>query len=345
MKKKAKYPSIKDIAREAGVAISTVSSVINKSKPVREETRQKVLKAVAKLNYRPNIIARGLRIKSTRAVGVIVPDISNPFFAQVIRGMEEVARSRGYTLILGCTFYNIDEEERQTDILLHQFIDGLIFFCGYNSYEHIKLINNQKIPVVVVDREIGDPEIPSVLIDNVSAMEKAVNYLCSHGHKKIGYFTFSFEKQTTVRNRYIGYCNGLRKNNIPYDPRFVVVEDSLRLHEMEGTYEVAKKFLQKGEIPTAFITASDFFAYGLVKAIKEKGYRIPQDISVVGFDNIAFSEFVDPPLTTIKQPKKKMGEKAMNLLLDIVEGISVKERNIVLQTEIIERGSVGPPPK
>lgn len=345
MKKRIKHPSIKDIAKEAGVAISTVSNVINETRFVKKDTREKVLKAVEKLNYRPNIIARGLRIKSTKAVGVIVPDIANPFFSQVIRGMEEVARNRGYTLILGCTFYNVEEEKRQTDILLHQFIDGLIFFCGYNSYEHIKMVNNQKVPVVVVDREIGDPKIPSVLINNTSAMEMAVDYLCSFGHRKIGYLTFSFDKQTTVRNRYTGYCNGLKKNKIPYSPNFVIIEDSLRLREIEGTYNVVKGFLEKGEIPTAFITASDFFAYGLVKAIKEHGYKIPQDISVIGFDNIIFSEFIDPPLTTVKQPKKSMGSKAMNLLLDIVEGIKVREKNIVLQTEIIERSSVGPPPK
>jgi len=344
MKKKTKHPSIKDVAKEAGVAISTVSNVINETRFVKEEISNKVLKAIKKLNYRPNIIARGLRTKSTKTVSIILPDIGSPFFAQVIKGMEEVARNRGYTLILGCTFYNIEEEELQMNVLLDKFIDGLIFFCGYDKYEHIKKINDQKIPVVVIDREIDDPNIPSVMINNTLAMETAVDYLCSFNHREIGYLTFSFENQTTVRNRYIGYCNGLKKNKISYNPKFVIIDDSVRLNEIEGTYNIVKKFLENGEkIPTAFITMADFFAYGLIKALKEKGYRIPRDVSIIGFDNIIFSGFVDPPLTTVKQPKKLMGSTAMNLLLDIVEGREVKEKNIILPTEIIERGSVGPP--
>lgn len=345
MKNKFKSPSIKDIAKEAGVVISTVSNVINKTRFVKPETRNKVLKAIKKLNYRPNIIARGLRTKSTRAIGVIVPDISSPFFSQVIRGMEEVARNRGYTLILGCTFYDVEEEERQMNVLIDQFIDGLIFFCGFNNYDHIKKINERKVPVVVIDREVNDPKIPSVLINNALAMEMAVDYLCSFGHKEIGYLTFSFKEQGTVRKRYTGYCNGLKKNKIQYNPKFVIIDESIRLREIEGTYTVVKKFLEKGYVPTAFITIADFLAYGLIKALKEEGYKIPSDISVVGFDNIVFSNFVDPPLTTVKQPKKLMGSKAMSLLLDIVEGKKIKNKNIVLPTQIVERESVGPPPR
>jgi len=344
MKKKLNRSSIKDVAREAKVSISTVSSVINKTKFVSEEKQERVLEAVKKLNYKPNIIARGLRTKSTKTVGIIVPDIGSPFFAQIIKGMEEVARNRGYTLILGCTFYSIEEEERQMNVLLDQLIDGLIFFCGYDKYEHIKKINDQKIPVVVIDREIDDLNIPSVMINNTLAMETAVDYLCSFSHREIGYLTFSFENQTTVRKRYIGYCNGLKKNKISYNPKFVIIDDSVRLNEIEGTYNIVKKFLENGgKIPTSFITMADFFAYGLIKALKEDGYRIPRDVSIIGFDNIIFSGFVDPPLTTVKQPKKLMGSTAMNLLLDIVEGREVKEKNIILPTEIIERDSVGPP--
>jgi len=341
MNRKLKNSSIKDIAREAGVAISTVSNVMNKKRFVKKKTRDKVLKAIKKLNYRPNIIARGLRTKSTRAIGVIVPDIGNPFFSQVIKGMEEIAVKRQYTLILGCTFYSKYEEERQMNILLDQFIDGLIFFCGYNEYEHIKRINDQNIPVVLVDREIDDHKIPSVLIDNKLAMEAAVEYLCKFGHKKIGYITFSFKNQTTVKNRYIGYCNGLKKNNISYYPEFVLIDESIRLEETKGTYNIIKRFLKRKVLPTAFIVSADIFAYGLIKALKEEGYNIPGDISIIGFDNIVFSEFVDPPLTTVKQPKKEMGLTAMNLLLDIVEEKKVRNKNITLPTKIIERGSVG----
>jgi len=342
MKKKIIRSSIKDVAKEAGVSISTVSSVINKNKFVSEEREKRVLAAIKKLKYRPNIIARGLRIKSTRAVGVILPDIAQPFFAQVIRGMEEAARKRNYTLILGCSFYDISEEERQINILINQFVDGIIFFCGFDSHDHIRMVHDSGIPVVVTDREIGNTHIPSVLIDNSLAMEQAIDYLAGFGHREIGYLSFGFDNQTTARKRYEGYLSGLKKNGLKFNPEQVIIDDSIRMNEFSGTYNVVKELLKKKNMPTAFATLADYLAIGLIKALKEMGYRIPEDISVVGFNNEIVSQFSEPPLTSVKQPKKLMGKTAMDLLLDMVEEKKIEEKNIVLPTEIIERGSVGP---
>ena len=341
MKKKIKRSSIKDVAKEAGVSISTVSSVINKNKFVSEERKKRVLDAIKKLKYKPNIIARGLRTKSTRAVGVILPDIAQPFFAQVIRGMEETARTRNYTLILGCSFYDIVEEERQINILMNQFVDGIIFFCGFDSHDHIRMVHDYGIPVVVTDREIGNTQIPSVLIDNALAMEKVIDYLAGFGHKEIGYLSFSLDNQTTVRRRYEGYLSGLKKNGLKFNQEQVIIDDSIRLNEFLGTYDVVKELLKKKSMPTAFAALADYLSIGLIKALKEMGYKIPEDISVVGFNNEIVSQFSEPPLTSVKQPKKLMGKTAMDLLLDIVEGKKIKEKNIVLPTEIIERDSVG----
>ncbi|MGM0365902.1 MAG: LacI family DNA-binding transcriptional regulator [Actinomycetota bacterium] len=344
MNKRVKNPSIKDIAREAGVAISTVSNVINKKGVVGKETEKKVLKALEKIKYRPNIIARGLRTRSTNTIGIIVQDIANPHTSHVIKGMEEVARNRGYTLLIACTFYDMREEEMQVDVFLDQFIDGFIFLGGYDNRQFVREIYEMGIPLVLVDREISDTDIPSVLIDNKEAMEKAVDYLYSFGHRKIGYVTFKFEEQTTARNRYLGYCSGLEKNNLEYDPRVVVIDDYMKLNETGGTFEIIMKFLKEGVPPTAFATISDVNAFGLVKALKSEGIRIPEEVSVIGFDNIFFSNFLEPPLTTIKQPKKLMGQTAMNLLLDLVEKRKVEQRNIKLATILVERDSVGPPP-
>ena len=341
-KKKIKVPSIKDVAREAGVSISTVSSVINQNKFVSEEREKRVREAINKLNYRTNIIARGLRTKSTRAVGVILPDIAQPFFAQVIRGMEESARTRGYTLILGCSFYDIEEEERQINILINQFVDGIIFFCGYDSHDHIRQVYDLGIPVVVADREIGNTLIPSVLIDNTLSMENVIDYLAGLGHREIGYLTFSFDNQTTARKRYEGYLSGLKKNNLEYNPDRVIIDDSIRLNEFAGAYEAVKRILKNKKLPTAFAALADYLAIGLIKALKEMGYKIPEDISVIGFNNEIVSQFSEPPLTSVKQPKKLMGKMAMDLLLDMVEGKEVVNKNIILSTEIIKRGSAGP---
>ncbi len=343
MERKNKAPSIKDIAEEAGVAISTVSNVINKKGMVTKKTSFKVLKAIKKLGYRPNIIARSLRTKKTKTIGVILQDISNPFGSHVIKGMEEVARKRGYVLILGCTFYDKEEENRQVNVLLSQFIDGLIFISGYDNNSLVERIHKKGLPVVVADRELNNKNIPSVLIDNKEAMIKAVDYLCKFGHKNIGYVTFGTEGQTTTRKRYLGYIEGLKKNNLPVKEEYIIIDESLRLKETDRTYDVMKNFIKGHRLPSAFVTLSDVNAFGLIKALKKSGLRVPEDISVIGFDNVYFSNFLDPLLTTIKQPKKLMGKKAMNLLIDIIEKKNIDDINIKLPTKLIIRDSVSYP--
>jgi DNA-binding LacI/PurR family transcriptional regulator len=207
------------------------------------------------------------------------------------------------------------------------------------------MVHDSGIPVVVTDREIGNTQIPSVLIDNALAMEKVIDYLADLGHREIGYLSFSLDNQTTVRRRYEGYLSGLKKNGLKFNPEQVIIDDSIRLNEFEGTYDVVKELLKKKSMPTAFATLADFLALGLIKALKEMDYNIPEDISVIGFNNEIVSQFSDPPLTSVKQPKKLMGKTAMDLLLDMVEGKKIEEKNIILPTKIIERGSVGPAKK
>jgi DNA-binding LacI/PurR family transcriptional regulator len=345
MDRSKKQASIKDIAREAGVSISTVSYVINNKKNVSKKTREKVLEIIDKLNYRTNIVARSLRTKSTKAVGIIVPDISTPFTSQVVKGMEEVAKSRGYTLILGCSYYDINEEKRQVNVFLDQLIDGIILFNGFDNSAFVESLA-QKIPLVLVDREVGNKGIPSVTVDNMKGMESAVDYLVSASHKKIGYVTFDYKNHTIVKQRYLGYCKGLKKHKIPFNHEYIINTDLFRLKEIDGTYEFMKDyFLRKNNIPTAFAAISDFNAYGIITAAKEAGLKVPEDISVIGYDNITFSQIIDPPLTTIKQPKKLMGQTGMDLMLDIIRKKKLKQKSIVLKTEIIERKSVDKPAK
>jgi len=343
LKEPVKKTSIKDIAKQSGVAISTVSHVINNTKFVADGTREKVTKAINELHYRPNLIARGLRTKSTRTIGLLLPDISQPFFAQVVKGIEAVARLRNYTLIMGCAFYDIEEEKRQLNSMLDQNTDGIIFFCGYDSYDHINQVHDSNIPVLVLDREIDNKDIPSVLVDNFSAMEKAVQYLYDLGHRKIGFITFPFENQTTIRRRYEGYCSALKKNGLKYNPDFVIIDDRMRLQELKGTYAVIKQKVEEKKNPTAIITLADFLAIGAMKAVKEFGLSVPDDISIMGFNDEMICAFSDPPLTTVKQPKKLMGETAANLLIDIIEKKKIENKNIILDTEIVIRGTTAPP--
>lgn len=340
MTHKKKKISIKDIAKEAGVTISTVSNVLNNTKFVREATAERVRTAVDKLGYRPNRIARSLRTQRTGAVGIIVPDITIPFYAYVIQAMERAAIKRGYTIILGCTFYNPGEEEQQVNLMVEQFIDGLVFFGGYDTTDFIHSAQSRGIPVVAVDRETGDPEIPSVLVNNITAVEKAVDFLAEHGHKEIGYFTFGLEKQTVVRRRYEGYRQGLQKHNFPFNPDFVIIDDTTKLRETAGTYASVKKHFKNRRMPSAFITLSDCFAYGLIKAVRELGYSVPKDVSVIGFCDDQIGEYFEPALTTIVQPMEKMGYFGMNMLLDLIENKNPETLNRVLHTDLAIRESV-----
>ena len=343
MKSKYKITSIKDVARKAGVSISTVSNALNNSRYVKKETKEKILEITKNLNYTPNIIARGLKTRSTSTVAVIVPDISNQFFAQVIRGVEEIARLRKYNVLLTCTYYDVLEEKKSIEILRQQFVDGFLFISGYDSFAHIKELNDDKVPVVVADRELKEKKIPSVLIENFRAMRDTVNYLHRLGHKRIGYISYTYDNQTTVEKRFKGYCRGLKDNKLVFDPDIVVISEALRLNELQGSREAIKKILNCKDIPSVIINASDFIAVGVIRALKELKIKIPEEISVVGFDNILMSLYTDPLLTTIKQPKKQMGDTAMNLLLDIIKHKRVKEKNIILPTELIVRNSVAKP--
>ena len=339
-KRKYKITLIKDVARKAGVSISTVSNALNNSRYVKKETKEKILEITRNLNYTPNIIARGLKTRSTSTVAVIVPDISNQFFAQVIRGVEEVARQRKYSILLACTYYDVSEEKKSIENLRKQFVDGFVFVSGYNSFDHIKELNDDKVPVVVADRELGDIKVPSVLVDNLGAMRDTVNYLHGLGHKRIGYISYTYNNQTTVEKRFKGYRKGLKENKLNFDPDLVIISKNLRLNELEGSCEAVKEIITSKNIPSVIMTASDFIAVGVIRALKELKFKIPEEISVMGFDNIMMSQYTDPLLTTIKQPKRQMGTTAMNLLLDIIEGKRIKEKNIMLSTELVERQSV-----
>ena len=340
MKKKYEATSIKDVAKEAGVSIATVSNALNNSRYVKEETKKRINEIAKRLNYTPNVIARGLKTKSTNTVAIIVPDIANQFFAQVIKGAEEVAKLRKYNVLLICTYYDVLEEKTSAETLKKQFIDGVIFISGDNSFDYIKELNDDNFPVVIADRELEDMKIPSVLVDNFHAMKKVVNYLYDLGHRKIGYISYRYNNQTTVRKRFEGYCDGLKENKLDYDPDMVVISETLRLNELEGSREVVRKILKSKSIPSVIMTASDLIAVGVMRALTELKIKIPEGMSVVGYDNILMSQYTSPLLTTVKQPKKKMGATAMNLLLDIIEGKKIKSRNVILPTKLIKRQSV-----
>lgn len=335
--------TIKDVAIRAQVSVSTVSHALNGTRYVKEETKKKIKKIADELNYKPSVIATGLRKKSLNIIAVFVANIVSQFFSKVISGINKVAYENGIHVIMINTFYNQEEEKQTIKTLKNQFIDGAIFVSGLNNTSCIEELYKDKFPFVLVARKI-DQRFPSVLVDNYKAIREVVNYLVRLGHRRIGYLSMDFKERTTVYERFEGYRKGLEDNLIDYDEDLVLLGRPDMIDEMEDSYAMCLNYFRnKSKIPSALICATDGLAAGAYKAVKETGLRIPEDISIVGFDNLPISNFLDPPLTTVKQPKEEMGICAMKMLLSILKKERLTKKWIFLDTALIERSSVGCP--
>ena len=333
--------NIKDVAKACGVSISTVSHALNDSRYVKKETKEKIFTVASKMGYKPSTLAKGLRKKSLNTIAVFVPNIASQFFSQVLLGVNKIANKNDFHIIMVNTFYDDAEETRLIENLKNQYIDGAIFISGFDNKKSIKELYSEKIPIVLVARKTGN-NIPSVLIDNFEAAKSGTDYLISLGHKNIGYVTFKPDGRQTVRERFEGYRQGLLRSNLKYNSKNVLIMEQSPIDEMGMAYEHCKEFYKNKDLPSAIMTVTDNVAAGVYNYLKEKGYRIPQDISVMGFDNLLLSAFLDPPLTTIEQPKEKMGEIAMEMLLKIIKKEYSENSNIVnLDSRLVIRKSVG----
>lgn len=337
--------TIKDIAKKANVSSATVSNALNNTGRLNVETKKRIKGMAEDLNYKPNIIARALSLKKTKIIGVFVPEISNEYYSQVISGMEEIANDNGYTIALINTQYDLEKEQNEVEKLTRLFTEGLIFISGSGKFDHIVKSNSNNIPMVCVDREIEEEiRCPSVLIKNTEAMFNAVKYLYGMGHKKIGYFGHLVRsKEITILKRYRGYLEGLKAMGLKVCQNNIYIYDNPNSISISSAYEIYKNYLRDNMDKinaTAIITQNDILAIALIRALKDQGVKVPEDISVMGFDNIAISQFVDPPLTTTKQPKKELGIQGMRILLDIINKRYIGNEIKYLETSIVERQSV-----
>jgi len=334
--------TISDVAKKARVSVGTVSNVLNGRAFVSQKNRRKVELAIQELRYRPNTIARSLRKNRTYLLAVFIPDVSNPFYSEVVKGVENAAKKNGYGVLICDMEYEIENEFPLVERLGEKSVDGVLFSAGWNDEEEIIKLSESGIPVVILDRNVENVPISSVEINNQQAVYEAIQYLIDNGHKRIGYISESLND--TLKRRLEGYKLALSDNDIDYDPEIVFINEKIQADKVGHGYELMKSVLSSiEEMPTAFFGASDILAIGAMKAIKEKNLRIPRDISIMGFDGIALSKFTEPPLTTVSQPKLEMGERAVQLLLEIIESRFSKPKpsKVILQTNLIVRDSVG----
>ena len=336
---KSSYPTLKSIASKLGLSVSTISRVLNgKSSHYRfsKETEQLILKATKELNYTPNQLARGLRLKRTNSIGYIIPDISNPFFASIAKSVEKSARKLGYSILLCDSEENTEIEQTSLQLMLNRKVDGLIISPVGLEVSHLQDIAKRNVPMVLLDRYFPDLDIPFVTSDNYQGALDAINLLIANGHTRIA--CIQGLKNTSPNNdRVKGYRDAHIKNELPVDES-LIVGDSFG---EENGYIETKLLLTKANIPTAIFTISNLISLGAMRAISEEGLKIPDDISMISFDEQPYSRFLATPMTTVAQQNYQIGHIATKLLIDQIESNRrIESKGIFLPTEINIRDSV-----
>jgi DNA-binding LacI/PurR family transcriptional regulator len=327
--------TIKDVAERAGVSIGTVSNVINGSQTVKQVNKEKVLKAMEDLQFIPNMTAQCLKTNQSKTIGLVLPTIVNPFFAEVVKGVEDTANTIGYTSILCNTDRNKSREERYIEMLISKRAAGVIIFKSELSEDEISNYS-RRIKIVLIDRGVGmKPNVDMIDAANYEGVVKAVEYLNELNHSKIAYITGTLISQSDA-DRLKGYKDTLIKNSI------VIMEDYIRQGDFtwESGFQLGKELLKIENPPTAICCSNDMMAIGVIKAAAEMGIKVPEELSVIGFDNIDICELITPNLTTINHPKYEQGQKAAKVLFDAIkQGDNHTPQYNVVSTELKIRNS------
>ncbi|ACL70307.1 LacI family DNA-binding transcriptional regulator [Halothermothrix orenii] len=328
--------TIKDIAQKAGVSTATVSRVLNNSKPVSPQLKKKVLKVVEETGYRPNALARGLIKKHTALIGVIIPDVANLNFAEMIKGIEQVADENNFDIILSSSGANVDKELEIFDVFIEKQLDGIIFSGVFFTDRHKEFFNKYNIPTVIVGQNFPGVELPSVTINNFQAAYEATSYLIELGHRRIGMITGPLKDIAAGLDRYRGFSAALKEYKVKEIEEYVVEGD----FNIDSGYRCMEDILTGKEVPpTAIFAASDKIAIGAMNCCYDKGYKVPDDISIIGFDDTEVASVVRPSLTTIHQNHQEIGSTTAQLLIDRIKGRHNRAINVQLPYRLIERES------
>jgi LacI family transcriptional regulator len=328
--------TIRDVAQAAGVSVATVSRVVSgSSHHVKPGTRERVVAAVARLRYQPNLVARGLKKRVTHTVGLIVPDISNPFFPAIARGMEDVAHRAGFGVLLCNTYEDLAKERAYLTLLDTRMVDGMIF-ATVGSAAHVRMLRKRGVPAVLIARVPERVGVDAVLVDNRRGTREATEHLLKLGHRQIA-FIGGPPTLPDATERRAGYEQALTTAGIAVTPA-LIHDGGFRA---EGGATAVDALLEQGVPFTAIVAANDLMAIGAMQRLRRRGRRIPEDVAIVGFDDITFASLVEPRLTTVAQPKYRMGRLAMERLLDLLAGGDRKPRRIVLEPKLVVRDSCG----
>ena len=329
--------SIKDIARVAKVSHSTVSRALQNSPLVNHQTAQRIQEIARENGYRPSAVARSLVNKRTMTIGVVVTRISDPFIAEVVNGIEDVANDHGYSVFLANSNANPDREVKVVHSFHERRVDGILVTASRVGALYMPLLTETRVPTVLINNQHPGEFVHSVMIDNTTASLQATEHLIQLGHKRVAYIgdRFGFQSDT---ERFAGYRRALEVADIPFLPELTAHGDG----NAEGGMRAMERLSALAEPPTAVFCYNDMSALGALRAIRAKGWRVPEDISVVGFDDLFIASYTHPALTTISQPMRQMGSTAMEILLKLFNGANSKT-NIKVQGQLIVRESTATP--
>ena len=330
--------TIKDIAKAVGVSHSTVSRALNKSSLVNERTLARIRQMAGEMGYRPNVIAQGLKRKGTKTIALVVPDIANPYFITVAIGVQEKMRAFGYHMILANTNRNLETESEEIKLLCHRMIDGLVI-CPLSeaSVPCLGYLREHEVPFVIVSRDVKGIATPVVLPDDFYGAYLATAHLADLGHTRIAHIAGP-EKASVTVDRIAGYKAALSERGLSTDGQLVTMGPL----DMSGGYEGARTFLERDDPPTAIFAANDLIAIGVLGYARERGIRIPEDIALVGFDDIEVARYLEVPLTTVAQPAREIGNRAGELLYEALHSPSETPfHRVIMRPTLVIRESSG----
>ncbi|MCL4386248.1 MAG: LacI family transcriptional regulator [Cyanobacteria bacterium] len=328
--------TIKEIAKKAGVSIATVSRVINDFAGISLKTKQRVLEAIDELNYKPFAQAQDLIKKELKIIGLIISDLKNYFIPLLIKGLEEELRIKNYNIFLCDTNENINIEKEYLETLQSKGVNGIVFLGTRpikSKSDYISKLSNN-IPVLIINDYVIGSNIYSVMTDEVEGSYKAVSYLIASGHNKIAFINGN-TNYTTFRYKLKGYLKALHDNNITINPDYIIKDTPYEI----GGYNAANKLLAQNDKPTAILTASDQIAVGVYRAIYEKGFKIPDDFSIIGYSGIPLAAELYPPLTTVDQFPYNTGKIAGSVLIKLIEKENLEQKRIILEPKLVIRES------
>lgn len=328
-----KNPTMKDVAERVGVSVQTISAVINDKQGITVETRNRVLEAIDELGYRPFSVARSLRTRRTNTIALVVPDIANPSFSTIASAAEDTAQAAGYSLVNYNTHESLEREAKYIRLAAQRWVDGILFVSSQDQLTAWESLKASGIPCVAIDRIPDGYDGPSVTLDNVKAGKLAANHLIELGHRKLAHISGPVRLRL-ARERLQGFQKAL-----VFQP---MVETTI-IHSLgwncEDGYKAMNELLQQKAFPTALFAASDRLAIGAMHAAYEAGLQIPQDLSIIGLDDIEVAAYQYPPLTTVRQSFTEMATHAVNLLLTLLDNEILQSKQHVLKPKLIARAS------